>query len=209
LPSIAATVEPFGSGLVMNNKLHLLWSIHYGLELASVKLPHGYAIRPYHNADLAQWTALMRGSGFFLNPDDEVPQMLEDVRPRLLRDGMMVVVHCTAGVVATDMMTHNPTMLYPNAVELRWITVDQPHRGMGLGRALTAAQLEIAVGLGYENVFVETDPDRIASIKNCLALGFRPCLYAPDSLESWSEVCRQEKLAFTPEQWPCCGISRA
>ena len=63
--------------------------------------------------------------------------------------------------------------LEPGLGELKRLFVRPAHRGLGLGRALTEAAIELASELGHERIRLDTTPEMSAAQALYRRLGFR------------------------------------
>jgi len=149
------------------------------------RVPDGYELRQFVDADEPQWLELINRCD--LGQWDS--QRLQSVRPTILPDGHFVIIHkATGSLVATSMAHHRPTALHPWGGEVGWIAADERHKGRGLGMAVTAAAAARLARAGYRHIYLSTDDHRLAAIKTYLKLGFEPMLYAPDMEQRWRTV---------------------
>jgi mycothiol synthase len=159
------------------------------------RLPPGYELRCYADADEAAYCALMTQAGF----ENWNHERLEQVKPTILPDGFFVIFHCATGkLVATAMTHHKPAPQLPYAGELGWVAGDNAHAGRALGFAVCAAVVGRFGRAGYHTVYLKTDDFRLPAIKTYLKLGFQPFLCATDADARWTRVCESLRMPFNP-----------
>lgn len=184
---------------VTDEKLHLVWSAGNGRTVPVIGIDPIFALRPLMATHRSPWIELMRGAGFFLNPDRDAADLFDRMWPLAQATGDWLGIFRDGRLVASDFMTAGAHPLYPGAAELFYVAVEPAWRGHRLAKALAAAHLRSATEIGYETVYVETDDYRLNSIKNCLGLGFRPNLYAPDMKRRWQAVLERLNLSIDLE----------
>lgn len=149
------------------------------------RLPAGYALRCYRDADKEAYLALMAKAGF--DVFDE--KMLERMLTRILPDGFFVIEHeATGALAATSMSIHKPTGEFPFGGELGFVAGDPEHKGKGLGLAVCAAATARLIRGGYRNIHLITHDWRLPAIKTYLKLGYRPVYTEQATPEVWQGI---------------------
>jgi mycothiol synthase len=130
----------------------------------------------------------MAGAGFAGWDRDRLARTVRMVLP----EGFFVIEHrATARLVATAMACHRPSERHPYGAELGWVAGDADHKGKGLGLAVCAAATGRLIRAGCRNIYLLTDDWRLAAIKTCLKLGFRPLPHAEGMADRWRKVCEK------------------
>jgi mycothiol synthase len=163
-----------------------------------VRLPAGYALRPYQRGDEAGFCRVMALAGW---PGwDE-----EKLRPWIVRippGSWFMAIHAASGqIVATAMGLHDASDVHPFGGELGWVAADPAHAGHGLGMAVSAAVTTRLMAAGYRDIHLYTEHWRLAALKSYLKLGYEPFLYLPEMAERWRVICEQLQWPFTPDTW--------
>ncbi len=156
------------------------------------RLPDGYGLKCYEQADEDAYTDLMAKAGFMGWDHERVARMVRDCLP----DGFFLIVHRDTGrLVATAVSQHSPSELHPYGGQLGWVAGDPEHKGKGLGLAVCAAATARFIRAGYRDIYLRTDDFRLPAVKTYLKLGYEPLLFCEGMAERWRAVC--EKL-----RWP-------
>ena len=149
------------------------------------RVPPGYRLRRYAEADLEAYIALMHRAGF----DGWHAERVAEVLPMVVPDGFLLIEHLeTSRLAATAVANHRPRPEYPFGGEMGWVAADPDHRGRGLGLAICSAATARLLRGGYRNVYLLTDDWRLAAIKIYLRLGYEPVLAAPGMRARWRAV---------------------
>ena len=171
-------------------QLHMIWPEARLNSPPEPKLPAGYVLRQYTDADEPAYIELMGMAGFTGWTHDRVTQS----RNRTLPDGFFLAVHGITGkLVATAVAQHSPTELHPYGGEMGWVAGNPDHKGKGLGMAVTAAATARLIRAGYRDIRLQTDDFRLPAIKSYLKLGFQPLLCAPEMQQRWENLFAQLK----------------
>ncbi|MHB9032441.1 MAG: GNAT family N-acetyltransferase, partial [Anaerolineae bacterium] len=164
-----------------------------------IKLPEGYRLRIYTDADKAGYLGLMHGVGF----TKFTPEFIREMQQSILPDGFFVVEHeATGKLAASAMALHNLNPEQPPGGEVGWVAVDAAHRRQGLGRAVCAVVIRRFIQAGYPRIYLSTGNQRIGALALYLQLGFIPWVSADEELPCWEAVCRQLNWPYTPDAWP-------
>lgn len=135
------------------------------------EIPEGYQLVPYTPKHDAAWISVLNLSGEFGKWDKSVLRreilsiMIEGGGVLAERNGTLI--GCATACYAKRFS--------PYAL-LSYVLVLPDHRGLGLGRTLSAATISIIRKAGYPGVILQTDDNRIPAIRSYLRLGFEPCL---------------------------------
>jgi mycothiol synthase len=78
----------------------------------------------------------------------------------------------------------------PKSAELGWVAVVPKHRGKGLGTAVCAAVTARLLDVGYQDVHLSTNHDKLAALSIYLRLGYLPDI-DPATAEQWRVVHQQ------------------
>jgi mycothiol synthase len=171
-------------------QLQMLWPADQPAPPA-VKLPPGYRLRQYVEADATSFLRVMHLAGFTHFDLARIRQTLRGVLP----DGFFVTEHEPTGlVVATAMASHSPNELHPFGGELGWVAGDPEHAGKGLGRAVCVAVVQRFIQAGYKRIYLRTDDFRLPAVKIYLSMGFGPLMFDTDMPARWAAVC--EKIGW-------------
>jgi len=169
-------------------QLQMIWPERLLDSPPTPRVPAGYELRSYAEADEAAYIELMAKAGF----TDWDHERISKTLPTMLPDGFFVIVHCSAGkLVATAMARHRPSNLHPGGGELAWVAADPAHKGRGLGLAVCAAVTARFIRAGYHRIYLQTDDHRLPALKTYLKLGYEPLLCREDMAERWEKVYRQ------------------
>ena len=116
--------------------------------------------------------------------------------------GIFVIVHNkTEKVVAAFMARHLSDEIHPIGGRIDWLAVDPEHRDKHLGFIVTAACVNRLVEIGYHNIYVTTDDDRLGAIKTFLKAGFVPNLFSEEMHSRWEMICNLLEIPFQPKEW--------
>ena len=155
------------------------------------RLPAGYELREFTEADEAGHLELMAKAGFEGWNHDTIQRRMKAALP----GGFLVIVHRASGnIVATAMATHSPRKFHLFGGELAYVAGDPTHRGKRLGLAVCAAATARLIRAGYTNIYLLTDDHRFPALKTYLRLGYEPFLYARGMAERWKKIYRELRL---------------
>ena len=142
-------------------------------EYRNVELPDGFSIVPYQVGYEKEWAKLEYAIGdfdsvteaekYFVKTYLQNPELLPNILFALNKDGD-VVGSCIAW---QDMQGIN------NVSSLHWLVVDERYQGIGLGRALCTAVMNIYVKHQGLPVYIHTQPWSWKAILLYRSLGFR------------------------------------
>ena len=147
-------------------------------------LPPGYGIRGFHTGDQASWAQLLEANGELGHWDIARVQreldgpLVVPAQRFVTRDDLLVAC---AGVY-DRMLAGLP------AWEIGWVAAHPDHRGLHLGRQVTAAALAAAGGLQPRPVYLRTDDFRLPAVRTYLDLGFVPDCIHPSYPSRWRTV---------------------
>ncbi len=179
-------------------QLQMVWPRHRLATPPEVRVPDGYALRPYRSGDQPGFYQVMARAGFGAWDDAR----LQPWMARILPDGWFMAMHAASGaIVATAMALHDHSELHPFGGELGWVAADPDHRGRGLGQAVSAAVTARLIAGGYRDIHLYTEDHRLAALKTYLALGYVPFLFAPEMAPRWRQICARLGWPYTPDEW--------
>ena len=169
-------------------QLRMIWPKRLLSSPPRPKVPEGYFLRCYTEADEKGYIELMAKAGFEGWDHQRVTATVQKVLP----GGFFVIVHRSTGkIVATAMSLHKPRDLHPSGGELGWVATAPEHRGKGLGLAMCAQATARLIQAGYRNIYLLTDDFRLPAIKTYLKLGYEPFLFCQGMAERWECIYRQ------------------
>jgi mycothiol synthase len=162
-------------------------------------VPEGYDLRLYdEKTDRDKYLQMMNSAGF----NDWSPGTLTAAMHLCVPKGFFVLIHRDSDTIAaTFMARHLSDDLHPCGGRVDWLAVHPAHRGKGLGFSVTAAATNRLIEIGYGNIYVTTDDDRLPAIKIFLKAGYVPDLYRPEMNQRWEQVCTLMGWKFAPEEW--------
>lgn len=148
-----------------------------------VELPDGFSIVSYRDGYEKEWAKLECAIGDFGSEREAeeyfVGKYLQD--PELF-PGILFALNKDHGIVGSCIAWQD--MRGINSVSsLHWLVVDEQHQGIGLGRALATAVMNIYSEHGALPVYVHTQPWSWKAILLYLSLGFK--LQKTDSFSSY------------------------
>ncbi|MDB0053304.1 GNAT family N-acetyltransferase [Alphaproteobacteria bacterium] len=100
----------------------------------------------------------------------------------------------TQKVVATMAARVRPSRNQRKSGDIGWLCTDPKYRGKGLGYIVAAASVNCLLSNGYDDIYVNTDDDRLSAIKIFLKLGFKPSMYKKTMLRRWNLIKKKISL---------------
>ncbi len=180
---------------------YMLWSSDREPLSASIRMPHGYEIRPYQWGDELQLHPLFITEGW---PIDAT--QWQDYLDHILPNGLFVLWdNAQHQVIGTAGAIHNPRggrYYFPFGGEVAYLVVHPQHRGHGLGAVLTAYVLQRLQAACYHHIWLGVQGFRLPAIKTYLKLGFVPLLHQEGLADRWQRICEQLHWPYTPDAWP-------
>lgn len=165
-------------------------------DLPELVVPEGYGLRTHTHDDLQAWTKIMSDNGSF-GPwpvDRSLP--LFGTRSPVVFEGSFFVTHA-GEPVATAQLHHQTRRPHAPAAELGWVAVSPAHQGRGLGYVVCLAVLRYAASVGYPEIFLRTEDERLPAIRTYLKLGFEPWMIEPSAPERW-RLIHQRLAEYRP-----------
>ena len=142
-------------------------------EKYAVKLPEGFSIVSYQNGDEKEWAKLEYAVGdcgsvqeakdYFIETYLQNPEMFSDILFMLNRNKEGV-----GSCIAWQDLRGERTVS-----SLHWLVVKEQYQGMGLGRALCVAVMNIFAARNAFPVYIHTQPWSWKAILLYLSLGFK------------------------------------
>jgi mycothiol synthase len=180
--------------------MYMVWPVRRLPGAPAAVPPNGYAVERYLDRDLSALRAV-------IDSDEPVSdQAWDSFRDRILPGGAFLVVEAGGGrPVATASALHNPRATryyFPFGGEVGYVTVDPPHRGKGLGRAVVALAVARLIEGGYRHIFVGVQGWRLPAVKCYLRLGFVPLVHSDEVLPRWRRICEQIAWPVRDAEWP-------
>ena len=156
-------------------------------DLPRARLEFGYLARTYREGDHEIWCEVTRGHTYDgWTPRKFARNVLKS--PRFDPEGLFFV---TYGSRAAGTVYAWPRSNGNKSGVLRLLVVRSEHRGRGVGRFLAIRALEYFRDHGFAAAEIEVDRTRLAAIKLCLELGFRPVCAEASDWQHWEKVLRK------------------
>ena len=157
--------------------------------LPRVRMEFGYLVRTYRPGDAELWCRLAEGNiGKGWKPERFVKEILG--APQFDPRGLFFV---TFGSRAAGTALAWRAALEENGTgDFAAIAVAKHHRGRGVGGFLTVKVLEYLRDAGFSACRLRLDETRLAAVKACLRIGFRPAFEDGGDRARWQSVL--EKL---------------
>ena len=153
-----------------SQKYELTFHLPVGISALSVSMPDGYRIRDFKGFDKAELVRLYEKCGFDFSLD-----RLNDALGICLPGGVFLVEHSESGeLVSTMMARHLSSPEFSFGGRIDWLASDPNHRGKGLGRLSATLATNHLMRLGYQNIWVTTQPHRLDAMKIFTSLGYAP-----------------------------------
>lgn len=138
-----------------------------------IVLPEGYSIVSYRPGFEKDWARLEFSIGDF-GSLEEAEQYFADTylqNPEMF-SRILFALDKDNDVAGSCIAWQDPKGECP-APSLHWLVVDEKHQGIGLGRALSTAVMNIYAGQGSLPVYIHTQPWSWKAILLYLSLGFK------------------------------------
>ena len=138
-----------------------------------IVLPDGYSIVPYRPGLEKEWARLEFAIGDF-GSLEEAEQYFADTylqNPDLYPQ-ILFAVDKDNGVAGSCIAWQDPKG-ESKASSLHWLVVDEKYQGIGLGRALSTAVMNIYAGQDSLPVYIHTQPWSWKAVLLYLSLGFK------------------------------------
>ncbi|WP_171804974.1 GNAT family N-acetyltransferase [Mahella australiensis] len=138
-------------------------------SIDKVSLAEGCVIKQLEVADAEALSNLYNAAfGFdFQTPEWVIKEMLDNPQVKAVygieHDGKLVA---TAAIHIVPEYGETP--------ELHWVATHPDYRGEGLGKAIVLYTLHEMKRMGFKDVLLITQPERIPAIKLYLSIGFTP-----------------------------------
>lgn len=155
------------------------------MKLKDIKVPDGFLLRNYKEKDANDVLRILSLSQL----NDWNKEKLNKNIKGFVENGFFVVIHkSTQKVVATMVARVRPARNYCKSGDIGWLCTDPKYRGKGLGYIAAASSVNCLLSNGYDDIYVNTDDDRLPAIKIFLKLGFKPLMYKNTMLDRWGLI---------------------
>ncbi len=151
-------------------KYELTFRLPVGTAELAVSLPDGYRVREFKESDKVELVRLFEKCSFDFSLD-----RLEEVLGICLPGGVFLVEHAGSGTLVSTMMArHLSSREFSFGGRIDWLASDPNYRGKGLGRLSAILATNHLIRLGYRNIWVTTQPNRLDAITIFTSIGFVP-----------------------------------
>jgi GNAT superfamily N-acetyltransferase len=167
----------------VKQKYELTFHLPVGTSSLPVSIPDGYCLREFREPDKVNLLALFEKCGFNFTTD-----LLDRALSICLPGGLFLLEHSEShALVSTMMARHLSSSEFPLGGRIDWLATDPDHSGMGFGRLSASLAMNHLIKLGYQNIWVTTQPHRLGAIKIFTSIGFIP---TPQTLNEydWNEI---------------------
>jgi mycothiol synthase len=155
-------------------------------------VPEGYILRTFKIEDLEAFRVLLQYAGFQFSS-----LQIQEIMSNCLPEGCFVVENSsTKELVATMMARHLSSTRYPFGGRIDWLATHPEYRGLGLGNICARSATNHLIKLGYENIWVTTDDERIPALKIFLSIGFKAVLTEATKTR-WAVIHKQLNSSLT------------
>ncbi len=169
---------------------------HQGLP--ELRLPAGYALRPYRTGDDGIWADLINRAGDLGEWDTaKVHEKLTGL-PQFHPEGLLFVTTDKGTAVATACAYLEDADDWRSG-RLHMVAVVPEHRGRRLSCWATLAVCTVFRRWGVPAVHLTTDEYRLAAVKVYVNLGFRPVFRTPDHYGRWIALYETYELTELAE----------
>lgn len=153
-------------------------------DIGEVSLPPGYILTRLGLNDANDLSSLYNAAfGFdFQTPQWTIKEMLNNPEVKAVYG-----IKCGGKLVATAAI-HVVPKLYGDTPELHWVASHPDYRGQGLGKAIVLHTLHEMKQMGFKDVLLITQPERLPAIKLYLSLGFVPEVKNDEEKQLWDEI---------------------
>jgi mycothiol synthase len=151
------------------------------------EIPLGFTLRNFEKNDEYELIELFASSGF-----EFTFKQVDEILASCLPNGCFIIEEsATKKMAATMMARHLSSPNYPFGGRIDWLVTDPKFRANGLGNICARCATDHLLKLGYENIWVTTDDDRIAALKIFLKMGFKPVIKR-DSEIRWQSILNKQ-----------------
>lgn len=138
-----------------------------------VILPHGFSIVPYEKGYEKAWAALEYSAGDFDSPKDAEKYFLETyTKNHALIKNVLFLLNENKSVIGSC-IAWKDRRISSFVPSLHWLIVDEKYHGMGFGKALCCAVMNIFEEQESFPVYIHTQPWSWKAIFLYLSLGFK------------------------------------
>lgn len=156
--------------------------------------PDAYGWRCFQPGDEKIWAEIETSAGEFKTPEDGVKGFRKyyptddglDSRMFFLTDNGAPFATATAWFDDED----------PELGRLHWVSVDEPHQGRGLSKAIVSLAMQRMRELGFKAAYLTTQTNSWVAIKVYAKFGFKPLIREEKELEGWKIVSEKTGIDF-------------
>jgi mycothiol synthase len=157
-------------------------------RLPPVRVPAGYALRPFRAGDEVAWEDLL-AAAFPDHPGAREVPRTEFLWDPLWRPDRTVFAWAGDTLVACCAAWETASIWGPHTGRIHWVATHPDHGRRGLARAVVTAALAWMKDYGYADAVLVTQTHRLPAIRLYLDLGFGPDVAAfPEMRGRWRKV---------------------
>lgn len=157
-------------------------------------LPEEYGWRYFQPGDERLWAEVETSAGEFPDAEAGVRGFRKYYPTDENLDGRMIFL--TDGGVPFATATAWYGDENPEEGRLHWVSVDEPHQGKGLSKAVVSLAMHRMRELGYKSAYLTTQTASWVAIKVYAQFGFRPLLREEKEIEGWKIVSEKTGIDF-------------
>ena len=155
------------------------------MKVKEIKVPDGFLLRNYIEQDVDDVLSILSLSQLNNWNKEKINKNING----FVQNGFFVVIDKSNQKVVASMAARvRPARKHCKSGDIGWLCTDPKYRGKGLGYIAAAASVNCLLSNGYNDIFVNTDDDRLPAIKIFLKLGFKPLMYKNTMLSRWSLI---------------------
>jgi ribosomal protein S18 acetylase RimI-like enzyme len=170
-------------------KYELTFHLPVGTSSPPVSLPDGYCLKEFKEPDKDALLSLFKKCGF-----DFSTARIDEALSICLPGGLFLIVHSDSrALVSTMMARHLSSPEFPFGGRIDWLATDPDHCGKGFGRLSASLATNHLIKLGYQNIWVTTQPHRLAAVRIFTSIGFIPTSQTLSEYD-WKKIQKKIKL---------------
>tara|TARA_B100001059_G_scaffold234967_1_gene279094 strand:+ start:1 stop:642 length:642 start_codon:yes stop_codon:yes gene_type:complete len=181
-----------------SQQIELFLPINTNIKFQHIMLPEDYKLRTYFKNDFTELQQLYLNVGFKDMSLDNLKNAINLAVP----GGIFIITHkLSNNIVGAFMSRHMSDEEHYEGGRIDWLAVDLKHRGHNLGLILTITALNRLKSIGYKNIHVTTDDQRLSAIKTFLKVGLVPDINSKEMNQRWSKICKLLNVSFLDDEW--------